>query len=245
MKYSLLIICLTALVANAASWSIGPSGLSGWQGLPNSDILETGSLRVGLSAEFMDTDNGSILRTPVKALWGIHEDFEIAAVVPIIPLDNAYEGSAIGDISFAAGWRYETTRGGNALKLTTRLNLPTGDEQRDSGSEIAVGGVTSTTLRDFRLSMSAEYALNGGSNPFDNDINDIMYFSVGGSSFISEDILVTASMSGSTSSVFKAITSVQYIIFESLATDGGFSIGLNDFENFEVSSGIYWTGSGY
>ena len=245
MKYSLLLICLIALVANAASWSIGPSGLSGWQGLPSSDILETGSLRVGLSAEFMDTDNGSILRTPVKALWGVQEDFEIAAVVPIVPLDDAYEGSAIGDISFAAGWQYETTRGGNALKLTTRLNLPTGDEPRDTGSEIAVGGVTSTTLRDFRLSMSAEYALNGGSNPFNDDINDIMYFVVGGSSFISSDMLVTASMSGSTGSVFKAVTSLQYVISESLAADGGFSIGLNEFENFSVSAGIFWTGSGF
>lgn len=245
MKYQLLIICLIVLAANAASWSTGPSGLSGWLGLPNSDILETGSLRVGMSGIFIDTDNGSLLKTPVKVLWGIEEDFEIAAVVPIIPLDDAYEGSLIGDISFAGGWRYETTRGGNSLKLTTRLTLPTGDEYRDTGSEFAVGGVTSTTLRDFRLSMAAEYALNGGSNPFDDDIQDIMYFTVGGSSFITPDMLVTASMNGSTGSVFKVVTSLQYIISESLAADGGFTVGLNEFENFAISAGIFWTGSGY
>ena len=240
-----MILTVATVAAFSASWSIGPSGFSGWPGLPSSDILETGLLRAGMSIEYVDTDNGSIIRLPLKGCWGISDDFEVGAVVPVIPVDSPYDGSVIGDITLSGGWLYEKARGGTALKFTGRLTLPTGEEYRDRGSEIAVGGVSSTTFLDFRLSMSAEYALNGGRNPFDDTITDVMYFNAGGSSFITSDVLLYTGLNGSTSSVFKAGAGVEYLLDENLALNGGLNIGLNDFENFELYAGASWTGSGF
>ncbi len=245
MRKSVLILSLATVAAFSASWSIGPDGLSGWPGLPCSDVLETGLLRAGMSIELMDTDNGSILRIPMKASWGVKDNIEVGAVIPVIPVDSPYEGSVIGDIVLSGGWLYEKARGGTALKLTGKLTLPTGEKYRDNGAEIALGGVSSTTFMDFRLSMSAEYALNGGRNPFDGAVTDVMYFTAGGSSFVTPDILLYAGMNGSTSSTFKVGAGAQYLLKDYLAIDGGTNIGLNDFENFEIYAGVSWTGHGY
>jgi len=156
MRKSVLVLAIATYAAFSASWSIGPGGLSGWPGLPCSDVLETGLLRAGMSIEYFDTDNGSILRVPLKACWGITKDLEIGGVIPVVPVDNPYDGSIMGDITLSGGWLYEKARGGTALKFTGRLTLPTGERHRDRGAEIAFGGVTSTTFLDFRLSMSAE-----------------------------------------------------------------------------------------
>ncbi len=245
MRKSILVLAFAALAASAASWSIGPGGLSGWPGLPSSDVLETGVLRAGMSIEYIDTDNGSILRVPLKVCHGITEDIEVGAVIPFVPVDNSYDGSIMGDITLSGGWLYEKARGGTALKLTGRLTFPSGEKHRDRGAELAFGGVSSTTFLDFRLSMSAEYALNGGRNPFDDTITDVMYFNAGGSSFVTSDVLLYAGMNGSTSSIFKAGAGAQYLLNDNLALDGGVNIGLNDFENFEVYAGTSWTGEGF
>lgn len=245
MKKSILILLVATVAAFSASWSMGPGGLSGWPGLPCSDILEAGLLRAGMSIEYTDTDDGSILRVPLKSCWGITEDFEVGAVIPVVPVDKPYDGSIIGDITLSGGWLYEKARGGTALKFTGRLTFPTGEKHRDTGSELAVGGVTSTTFLDFRLSLSAEYALNGGRNPFDDTISDIMYFTAGGSSFVTPDILLYAAMNGSTASMFKAGGGVQYLLQENLAIDGGINIGLADYENFDIYTGVSWTGEGF
>lgn len=220
-------------------------GLSGWQGLSCSEVLKAGQLRLGTEIEYLDTDNGSILTVPLQGCWGAAEDIELAAVLPFVPADDAFDGSFIGDMTLAGGWLYETTRGGTALKLTCRLTLPTGEEFRDTGAELAVGGVTSTTFLDFRLSMAGEYALNGQCNPFHDEIVDVFHFTGGGSSYISSDFLISAALNGSTSGEFRAIASAEYLLDESLAANGGFSLGLNDFENFGLHAGIAWTGEGF
>lgn len=245
MRKSVLVLAVAALAAFSASWSIGPGGLSGWPGLPCSDVLETGLLRAGMCIEYVDTDNGSILRVPLKACWGVTKDIEIGGVIPVVPVDGSYDGSIIGDFTISGGWLYEKARGGTALKFTGRLTLPTGEKHRDRGAELALGGVTSTTFLDFRLSMSAEYALNGGRNPFNDAVTDVMYFNAGGSSYVTSDILLYTGMNGSTSSVFKAGVGAQYLLDDNLAVDGGINIGLNDFENFELYAGVSWTGEGF
>ncbi len=245
MRISMLVLTVLTAVAFSASWSIGPGGLSGWPGLPCSDILETGQLRAGMVVKYIDTDNGSILQIPLKACWGIEEDFEVGAVIPVVPVDGPYDGSIIGDIVLSGGWLYEKARGGTALKLTGRIVLPTGEELRDSGAELAIGGITSTTFLDFRLSMSAEYALNGGRNPIDDTITDVMYFTAGGSSFITSDVLLHAEMRGSTFSELSIGSGAQYLLNPDFALDGGINVALNGYENFEIYTGLCWTGSGF
>lgn len=235
MKKSIMILALATIAAYSASWSIGPGGLSGWPGLSCSDVLETGLLRAGGTIHYINTDNGSILRVPLKACWGVTEGFEVGAVIPVIPSDTPYDGSAIGDISLSGGWLYEKTPEETAIKFTGRISFPTGEEHRDAGAELAFGGASSTTFQDFRLSMSAEYAINGGTNPFEDTIKDIMYFTAGGSSFVTSDILLYTSMNGSTSSVFKAGTGVQYLLNNDLALDGGINIGLNGFKTLNCT----------
>ncbi len=245
MRISLLVLTITAFTAFSASLSIGSGGLSGWPGLPCSDVIEPALLRAGIGVEYINTDDGSILSIPLKASWGIAEDFEVGGVVSVVPVDNAFNGSAIGDFTLSGGWLYEKARGGSALKFTGRLTLPTGEEHRDGGAELAFGGVSSTTFLDFRLSMSAEYALNGGRNPFDDAISDVMYFTVGGSSFVTADILLYTAMNGSTSSLFKAGAGAQYQLNDDFSMDGGMNIGLDGFENFEIYTGLTWTGENF
>jgi hypothetical protein len=245
MRNTLALLAVTAAAAFSASWSIGPDGLSGWSGLPSSDILETGLLRAGMELQFISTDNGTILRTPLKALWGAENNTEAGIEIPIIPVDNAYDGSAIGDITLSGGWLYEKARGGTALKFTGRLTVPSGEENRDRGSELAFGTVTSTTFLDFRLSMSAEYALNGGRNPFDGPVVDVMYFNAGGSSFITPDILLYAAMNGSTSSKLVFGCGAEYLLTDKIALDGGIRTGIDNFESVELYTGANWTGQGF
>lgn len=245
MSKSFLLLLIAATAAFSESLSIGPGGLSGWSGLSSSDVLETGLLRASMSLQYIDTDNGSILQIPLKACWGVSEDFELGTVIPLVPVDSPYDGSVIGDITFSGGWLYETARGGSAIKFTGRIALPTGEQYRDPGSELAFGCVSSTTFRDFRLSMSAEYAVNGGRNPFDDNITDVMYFNAGGSSFVTPDILLYGGLNGSTSSVFRSGLGAQYLLHDNLAVDGGVTVGLKNFENFALYTGVYWTGEGF
>lgn len=245
MKNTLFFVVIFALTAYAESLGLGPGSLSGWHNLPCSDILSRGSLRLGTALEYTSTDEGSILVVPLRGCWGFGENMEMGVSLPLVPVDNAWNGSFAGDVTLAGGWQYETTRGGTALKLTGRLSLPTGEEYRDRGTEIALGGVTSTTFLDFRLSVSGEYALNGGRNPLDDPIHDVFYFTAGGTSYITPDILLSAQLNGSTSSVFQAGTGIQFIIDENLSADCGATLGLNDFENFGFNAGVFWTGQGF
>lgn len=245
MKITVFILALVALAASGTSHSMGPYGLSGWQGLPCSDTLEPGNLRLGTAIEYLNTDNGSILSVPMRGCWSPGEGTELSAELPLVPSDDAWEGSIVGDVSIAGGWLYERTRGGTVLKLTGRVTLPTGEEFRDSGAELAVGGVTSTTFLDFRLSMAGEYALNGGRNPFDEKITDVFYFTGGGSSYITSDVLVSGALNGSTSGEFRAVAAAEYLLDDSFAANGGLSVGLNDFENFGFHAGVTWTGQGF
>lgn len=245
MKFSLIFIALFAVTVLAESMGLGPWGLSGWQGLPGSDVLSPGSLRLGASLEYTHTDSGTVLGVPLRGCRGFGEDFELAAEIPLVPVDNEWNGSFMGDISISGGWVYEKTRGGTALKLTGRLTLPTGEEYRDRGTELGFGGVTSTTFLAFRLSMAGEYAINGGRNPFNDDIEDVFYFSGGGSSFISGDLLLSGTLRGSTAGLFEAGASVQFILDEDLSADCGIILPLSGRENFGVKAGVFWTGEGF
>jgi len=245
MKSSIPLILFTVSAVCAESMGLGPSALSGWHNLSSSDILPVGTLRGGAAVEYSNTDDGSIVTVPLKVCWGIRENFEVSAVVPFVPVDNAWNGSFMGDMTLAGGWLYEKTRGGTALKITGRISLPTGEEQRDRGAELAVGGVTSTTFLDFRLSMSGEYALNGGRNPFDDKIADVFYFTGGGTSYVTPDLLLSGALSGSTTGMFQASAAVQFILDESFTADCGVSASLQGRENFGVNAGFYWTGKGF
>ena len=83
MRISLLVLTITAFTAFSASLSIGSGGLSGWPGLPCSDVIEPALLRAGIGVEYINTDDGSILSIPLKASWGIAEDFEVGGVVSV------------------------------------------------------------------------------------------------------------------------------------------------------------------
>lgn len=245
MKTALLATALLTLSALAESMGLGPRGLSGWQGLSCSDVLQEGTLRAGASLEYTGTSGGSILAVPLRGCWGAAEDLELSAVITLVPVDEPWSGSFLGDMTLAGGWLYETTRGGTALKLTGRLSLPTGEEFRDRGTELAFGGVTSTTFLDFRLSMSGEYALNGGRNPFEDDIRSVFYFTGGGTSYISPDFLLCGSLNGSTDGDLEAGASVQFILTENLTADCGVFAGLEGYEEFGISAGFFWTGTGF
>ncbi len=245
MKFLLVITALFAACALAESMGLGPWGLSGWQGLPGSDILSPEVLRLGASLQYTHTDSGTVLTVPLRGCRGFGEDFELAAEIPLVPVDNEWNGSFMGDMTFAGGWLYEKTRGGTALKLTGRLTLPTGEEFRDRGSELAFGGVTSTTFLAFRLSMAGEYALNGGRNPFNGSVEDVFYFTGGGSSFVSGDLLLSGSLRGSTAGLFEAGAAVQFFIDEHLSADCGLILPLNGNGNFGLRAGVFWTGEGY
>lgn len=241
MKKTVLFSVLCASAVLADSTGLGPWGLSGWQGLPGADIIALGSLRAGVGIEYENTDNGSIITIPVKGCWGTSENTEVSAVIPLVPSDEVWNGSFTGDMTLAGGWLYETARGGSALKLTGRLTLPTGEKHRDRGTELAFGGVTSTTFLDFRLSVSGEYALNGGRNPFNEKIRDIFYFTGGGTSYITDDLLVSAALKGSTGGLFEAAAGVRFILDECFTVDCGITAGLNE-NTFGINTGLYWTG---
>ncbi|PIE51115.1 hypothetical protein CSA37_05750 [Candidatus Fermentibacteria bacterium] len=243
MRKTTVLLFLGAALAASAPHSLGEYGLSGWYGLNTSDMMPEGNLRLGTVLEFVDTDSGSIMTVPLRGNLGLSDNLEISAEIPFVPSDNAFEGSMTGDFTVAGGWLYETTRGGTALKLTGRLTLPTGDELRDSGTELAVGGITSTTFVDFRLSMAGEYILNGGGNPFKETISDYFRFTGGGASYITGDLLLLGSLTGSTAGELTAVVSTEYLPIDNLALNGGISAGLDDWTGFGFHAGAYWTES--
>jgi hypothetical protein len=245
MRHCLIAAAILAAASIADSAALGPYGLSGWFGLPNSDVIPAGSMRIGGLARYMRTEPGDMLVLPLRGCWGVEEDLELAAELPLVPVDNAWEGSFIGDLTLAGAWKYEQTRGGTALKLSGRVTLPTGEEHRDNGTELAFGGVTSTTFRAFRLSMAGEYVLGGGRNPFSGKIEDSFNFTAGGASFIGSDFLMSAGLHGSTTSAFRAFAGSQYTLSHSVTVECGISAGLDGYEKFALAAGVYWTGEGF
>jgi hypothetical protein len=222
-------------------------GLTGFPYLPESRVLGLGELRVQGQIEWSDYrgyDDGALL-LPVNVAWGVMENMEIGGEIPFYLHDPTDSDAVLGDMSVGCGWLYETARGGSSIVLRGLLRLPTGSSGRDRGSELELGVSTSTTFRLFRLQAAASYVLGGGDNPFEGDIEDYMRYSMGGASFVSEDVQVVFAMDGTTLGEHGiSCTGVLYA-FSDFALFGTLRAGLSGRQNASLSGGISWTGSGF
>lgn len=223
-------------------------GLSGYLFLPESRVLPAGHLMVQGRLEYLDSDlvsEDAFLTLPLTVTWGAVEDLELGAEVPFYlsdPLDN---DQILGDITLGCGWLYETARGGSSIVLRGSLRLPTGEEGRDRGSELEVGAATSTTFRLFRLQAAAAYVLNGGDDPVEDDIVDYLRFSMGGASYVAENIQIVLAMDGTTTGEMGMSGSCVLYEFDSVALFGSLRVGLSGPQNATLAGGISWTGSGF
>jgi len=225
--------------------SIG--GLSGFLFLPGSEVLDEGCLRIQGRLDYIDLKHSSdtYLLLPVGITWGCLDGFEIGGEIPFYLDDSSEEVEVLGDITAGCAWLYETARGGSAIVLRGQLRLPTGREGRDRGSELILGASTSTTFRLFRLQASASYVLAGGSDPFEGSLTDYMDFSIGGASYIAEDVQIVVAMDGNTCGDFGLSGSGIYYILDQLSLSGTLRAGLNEGESYRVSGGVAWTGAGF
>lgn len=250
LKVLLAVVFLMTLPSPAAGSLHGTSasgGLSGFPFLPGSDVLETGGLRIQGRLEYVDLEHsgGSYLLLPLNATWGFTENFEVGGEIPLYLDEPSEDGHPVGDITAGCRWLYETARGGSAIAFQGQLRLPTGETGRDRGSELDVGVSTGTTFRLFRLQAAASYVLNGGGNPFKDDISDYMRFFMGGSSYISENVQLVCSMDGSTQGGLGLSGSGILYGLDGFVLFGTVRAGLHGGENFLLSGGISWTGSGF
>ncbi|MFO8183730.1 MAG: hypothetical protein R6U39_06100 [Candidatus Aegiribacteria sp.] len=222
-------------------------GLSGFPFLPGSDVLETGGLRIQGRLEYVDPEHsaGSYLLLPLSATWGPAENFEIGGEIPLYLDEPSEDGHPIGDVTAGCRWLYETARGGSAIAFQGQLRLPTGDTGRDRGSELELGVSTGTTFRLFRLQAAASYVINGSGDPFSDDIIDYMRFFMGGSSYVSENVQLVCSMDGSTLGELGLSGSGVFYALDGFAFFGTLRAGLDGGENFLLSGGLSWTGSGF
>lgn len=221
-------------------------GLSGFVFLPGSAVLGEGCLRVQAHLNYIDLKGpGNYLLLPLSVTWGWMDGFEIGVEIPFY-LDDSEEGDRLlGDITAGCAWLYETARGGSAIVLRGQLRLPSGLEGRDRGSELILGAATSTTFRLFRLQASASYILNGGRNPFKDRITDYMDFSIGGASYVTEDVQIVCAMDGNTLGIFGLSGSGILYAFEGISLFGVLRAGLSGNETYRISAGVSWTGSDF
>lgn len=248
-------VFLTVLVLSAAGTSVGDSvqgtstkgGLSGFLFLPGSDLLQAGELRIQGHFDYMDMkgSSNSYLVLPLNVTWGCIEGLELGGEIPIYLNDSAEESHLLGDVSLGCAWLYETARGGSSLVLNGHLRLPAGLEGRDRGTELDFGVSTGTTFRLFRLQCSASYVLNGGQNPFENSISDYMNFSIGGASYVAEDVQIVCGMDGNTFGDLGLSGSGVIYVFDSISLFGALRAGLSGGESYRLSAGASWTSSGF
>ncbi|RKZ05773.1 hypothetical protein DRQ25_15375 [Candidatus Fermentibacteria bacterium] len=231
--------------ADPAAGTSAEGGLSGFVFLPGTAVLEEGCLRVQGRLNYIDLKNSSAtqLVLPLNVTWGLLNGFEIGGEIPFY-IDDSEGDRLLGDVTAGCAWLYETARGGSAIVLRGGLRLPTGLEGRDRGSELVLGATTSTTFRLFRLQASASYILNGGRNPFEERLIDYMDFSLGGASYVTEDIQIVCAMDGDTRGDFGLSGSGVLYIFDGVSMFGVLRAGLDGRETFSISAGAAWTGSG-
>lgn len=250
LKVLIAVVFLMALPLSATGSLQGTSargGLSGYPFLPGSDVLYTGGLRIQGRLDYVDPKHsaGSYLLLPLSVTWGSTENFEVGGEIPLYLNEPSGEGHLVGDITAGCRWLYETARGGSAIAFQGQLRLPTGKTERDRGSELELGVSTGTTFRLFRLQAAASYVLNGGDDPFRDDIIDYMRFFMGGSSYISENFQLVCSMDGSTLGELGLSGSGVFYALDGFAFFGTLRAGLDGGESFLLSGGISWTGSGF
>jgi hypothetical protein len=250
MKVILAVITLSAAALSHGESLHGTSsigGLSGFIFLPASQVIEEGSLRLQGRLDYTDLKNSSnsYLVLPLSVTWGWIENLEIGGEIPFYLDDSGEDSNILGDITIGCSWLYETARGGSSLALRGQLRLPTGQEGRDRGTELVLGAATSTTFRLFRLQASASYVLGGGKNSFEESIDDYMNFSVGGASYVAENVQIVCAMDGNTlGDLGLSGTGILYM-FDSVSLFGSLRAGLNGGEALGISAGVAWTGSGF
>ncbi len=233
-------------VADPTEGTSSQGGLSGFVFLPESEVLSEGYLRVQGRLNYFNPNSSSngYLVLPMSVTWGWKDGFEIGGEIPFY-LHSEEEDRLLGDITAGCAWLYETARGGSSIVLRGQLRLPTGLQGRDRGSELILGVATSTTFRLFRLQASAAYILNGSRNPFKDRISDYMDFSIGGASYVTEDVQFVCAMDGNTWGDFGLSGSGVLYIFDHISLFGVLRAGLNGGESYSISAGAAWTGSGF
>ncbi len=233
-------------VADPIKGTSSQGGLSGFVFLPESEVLSEGYLRVQGRLNYFNPNSSpnAYLVLPMSVTWGWKDGFEIGGEIPFY-LHSEEEDRLLGDITAGCAWLYETARGGSSIVLRGQLRLPTGLQGRDRGSELILGAATSTTFRLFRLQASAAYILNGSRNPFKDRISDYMDFSIGGASYITEDVQIVCAMDGNTWGDFGLSASGVLYIFDDISLFGVLRAGLNGGESYSISAGAAWTGSGF
>lgn len=242
-----MLFALAALLAAATGQmpfsTPSGGGLSGSPSLPTTDLMPYGTLSLGCSGTVLRPHRGgSAALAELQGCTGISGNMEAGLSVPVWLSDNAWDdGAGLGDITLAAKYLYEEVRGGTALCFTGRLRLPTGEAPRDRGSEAAAGLCTSTTYRLFRFSMSAEYALGGGENPFESRIEDLAYFGCAGTSFLTSDLQAYASLSGCTTGSLSTGAGLVFSPFEGSFAWLGATAALQGEEGFAVRAGVSTT----
>jgi hypothetical protein len=239
MLRSLLWCSLAAAVSVAQSSCpfglASGDGLCGYPNLPSSDVLDIGTFRIQGTFEYIDVDGeGYMLRLPLDAGYGWFENVEIAAGIPVYISDTAYDESFLGNLRISGGWKYETARGGSALRLSGGVSIPTGAEGRDPDVEAFLGATTSTTFRLFRLSAGAQYAVDSK--------RDTMRFTLGGASYITGDLVVHGSLSGGTSGEMNLTAGLVTSPWDNVSFSGAATAGLDGPYDFVLSAGVAWTG---
>lgn len=222
-------------------------GLSGFLFLPGNDVLGTGFLRVQGRLDYLDVKDSedSYLVMPISAAWGVIGNLEVGGEIPVYLDDPSDDHELLGDITAGCAWLYETARGGSSIVLRGQIRLPTGQSGRDRGAELDLGISTSTTFRLFRLQAAGSYVLNGRDNPFEDDIRDYMRFSIGGASYVTEDVQLVVSMDGSTWGELGLSGSGVFYSFDGFALFGTARLGLSGSRSGSISAGVSWTGSGF
>jgi hypothetical protein len=239
MPRCLLLCVFIATIAVAESSSpfglASADGLSGYPRLPSSDVLEVGVFRIQGMFEYIDVDGrGNMIRLPLNVGYGWFDNVEVAAGIPLYLSDNAWSEGVLGNLLVSGAWKYETARGGSTLRLSGGVSIPTGAEQRDPDVEAFLGASTSTTFRLFRLSAEAKYVLDSS--------HDSMRFSLGGASYVTGDIVVHGSLSGSTVGEMNLTGGLAVSPGESVSLTGSATVGLDGPWDFILSAGLAWTG---
>ncbi|GEM_PF-978966 len=252
-KLGLIVILFILFIVSSAPAEDPPGGtaalggLSGFLFLPESKILDVGDLMFQGRLELLDTEvySDPFFKLPINVTWGAVKHLELGCEIPFYPDDPSDGNNFLGDITLSCGYLYETARGGSSLTVRGNLRLPSGEEERDRGSELEVGAATATTFRLFRLHTAGSFVIAGGHDPFDGDMNDFLRFSTGGSSYICENIRLTAGMRGETTGFAGMNGSVTYYGIDRIAIFGTAEIGLSGGENFLLAGGVSWIGSGF
>lgn len=244
MKAAWFVPLIIAVCAGAPG-NLGPGALSGVPGLPLSDILSAGQLRLRTGFEYTNHRGmGGTSQVPFNICYGLSDVYEVGAAIPVRLPDDDDDGMRTGDLALSGAMLYETARGGTALKFTGSILLSTGEAPFDPGAGIAAGAVTTTTFRLFRFSASGQYRIMGGQDPAKARWRDSVAFSFGGMSFLGEALSVFTSLSGSTEGAFVINAGASIEPWGELVIDGSVSADMESHGDHEVVLGAAWTFTG-